>query len=63
MPDEQPTPPLTVKAVLDCARSGWSLKDTAEEFCLTYSQIYRFVNIHNISKAFRHGNKKVKNSY
>lgn len=53
------------KAVEECAASGWSIGDTAEELGVSYPMLYRFLVQENMRHLFRHGNcesKKLKKS-
>jgi transposase-like protein len=44
--------------VVDCAESGYSMRDTAEELGVSYFAICRFVKRNDLCDLFRHGNTK-----
>lgn len=50
---------MTRQAVMDCAASGWTIPDVAEEFDVSYSTAYRFVKVNGLKHLFRHGNRRV----
>ena len=43
--------------VIDCALSGWSISETAEELDVKYHAVYRFAKQEEILHLFRHGNR------
>ena len=49
---------MTREAVVDCAASGWTIPDVAEEFGVSYSMAYKFVVRHGLKHLFRHGNTR-----
>ena len=49
---------ITLKDVEECAASGWTIKDTAEELGVTYDAVYRYLKKHNLQHLFPHGNAK-----
>ena len=51
---------MTREAVADCAASGWTIPDVAEEFEVSYSKAYRFIAMNGMKHLFRHGNRRVK---
>ncbi|MDA8122260.1 MAG: helix-turn-helix domain-containing protein [Deltaproteobacteria bacterium] len=51
---------MTREAVMDCAASGWTIPEVAEEFDVSYSTAYRFVKVNGLKHLFRHGNRRVK---
>jgi transposase len=53
---------MTREAVVDCAASGWTIPDVAEEFGVSYSTAYKFVVKQNLKHLFRHGNKRPEES-
>jgi hypothetical protein len=48
------------KDVEECAESGWSIGDTAEELDVSYATLYRFLVQENMRYLFRHGNRRLK---
>jgi len=53
---------MTREAVVDCADSGWTIPDVAEEFGVSYSTAYKFIVTQNLKHLFKHGNRKSEES-
>ena len=49
-------PKLRLQDVLDCAQSGWTVAETADEFGVCYNTVHRFIAKHGLKGLFRHGN-------
>jgi transposase-like protein len=52
--------PISRQDVIDCAKSEYSISDTAEELHVSYQRLYRFIREENLAVLFRHGNASVK---
>ena len=51
--------PIIRQDVIDCAESGWTITETAEELGVKYHRLYRYAKKENLLSLFRHGNRKV----
>jgi hypothetical protein len=54
--------PISRQDVIDCAKSEYSISDTAEELRVSYHRLYRFIKRENLRHLFRHGNASVQKS-